>query len=284
MISVGEKLRTERVRQGMNLSTLAANLRISEKYLQAIESDTPQNLPGGFFYRSFVRQVAIALKMNATELESDLDNVRQAEQPILSAALQATQFPLKTPDPIVMATNERVASGRTWAYVLMLVGVLVGCSAFYAWWHRLESAPADVQARSVPFAAPDVRTPPPAIKTVAAAETPAPPEISAPAAALPVVELSTSPDDKVVLTFSAKETTWVSVSADGKPIFMGTLAPSQTKVLGSKARAYIRVGNAGGVEITWNGKPIGPIGPHGQVRNAVFTQDKYQVIPVGGSL
>ena len=31
------------------------------------------------------------------------------------------------------------------------------------------------------------------------------------------------------------------------------------------------VGNAGGVEISLNGKPIGPIGPRGQVRVVEFT-------------
>ena len=278
MISVGEKLRKERIRQGMSLPELAAELRINQKYLEAIESDSPENLPGGFFYRSFVRQIATALDMDETELENDLDSARHGEQPVLSAALQSTQFPLKPLDPIVTATNRPIASGRTWAYVLLLAGVLGGCSLFYGWWHRLDAP--HVEAKSVPFAAPEIRAPAVRAKIESAQAALS----TQPATTAPVVEVTTSPGDKIVLTFSAKESTWVSVSADGKPIFMGTLEASQTKVLGSKTRAYIRVGNAGGLEITWNGKSIGPIGPRGQVRTVLFTPDEYKVNPVGGSL
>ena len=40
------------------------------------------------------------------------------------------------------------------------------------------------------------------------------------------------------------------------------------------------VGNAGGIEVRLNGKPIGPIGKSGQVRTVVFTPDNFEVLPV----
>ena len=37
--------------------------------------------------------------------------------------------------------------------------------------------------------------------------------------------------------------------------------------------------NAGGLEIQWNGKTIGPVGPRGQVRVVVFTPENFQILP-----
>jgi len=71
-------------------------------------------------------------------------------------------------------------------------------------------------------------------------------------------------DDKVVVSVSAKEPAWVALSSDGKTVYSGTLDAAQSKTVGGKEQARMRVGNAGGVDVTFNGKPVGPIGPRGQ--------------------
>jgi cytoskeleton protein RodZ len=280
MTSVGEQLRAERLRQGLSLTRLASDTRINIKYLEAIETDTPQNLPGGFFYRSFVRQYALALGLDSAELESELDRIRESETPRLEAALAQSAFPIKQPDPIVAESNRRyLGTGRMWASVLTLVAVLVGCSTFYGWWHRIETRlrPAALQGMGQEAVSP-AQTP---------AGEPAPPRTTSAASAQPVMASDSSAPDAqvelptnahVIINISATEKTWVAMSSDGKPIFSGTLQPSETKTLGGKERFWIRVGNAGGLEITWNGKPIGPIGPKGQVRTIVFTPDNYEIL------
>jgi hypothetical protein len=97
-------------------------------------------------------------------------------------------------------------------------------------------------------------------------------------------DLTIPVDAKVVLSFSATEETWVSIYSDGKRIFSGVLQPSQIKTLGGKDQFRIRVGNAGGLEITWNGKQIPPVGEKGQVKDLLFTQDRYQIMSPNGSL
>jgi cytoskeleton protein RodZ len=81
----------------------------------------------------------------------------------------------------------------------------------------------------------------------------------------------------LVLNLSATEETWLSITSDGKQIFSGVLQPSQTKTLTTPEVAKMRVGNAGGLEVRWNGKSIGPIGPRGQVRVIVFTPENFQI-------
>jgi hypothetical protein len=40
----------------------------------------------------------------------------------------------------------------------------------------------------------------------------------------------------------------------------------------------LRLGNAGAVTISLNGKPIGPAGPKGQVRTIQFTSGGFQIV------
>ena len=56
--SIGEKLRLEREAQGIALREISEQTRISMRYLEAIEADDYQRLPGGIFNRSFIRAYA----------------------------------------------------------------------------------------------------------------------------------------------------------------------------------------------------------------------------------
>jgi cytoskeleton protein RodZ len=83
---------------------------------------------------------------------------------------------------------------------------------------------------------------------------------------------------RVELALTATEDTWLSVSSDGTPVFSGLLEANQTKTIEGKESARLRVGNAAGLEVRWNGKPLGPLGAHGQVRDLAFTSDKFQFV------
>ncbi len=42
--------------------------------------------------------------------------------------------------------------------------------------------------------------------------------------------------------------------------------------------ATMRIGNAGGITVSLNGTPLGPIGPRGQVREVVFKNGSYKIV------
>ena len=96
-----------------------------------------------------------------------------------------------------------------------------------------------------------------------------------------VAETQTTVDgiNHVVLNLSATEKTWLSISSEATRLFSGILEPCQTKTLTGLDAARMTVGNAGGIEVRLNGKPIGPIGKSGQVRTVVFTPDNFEVLP-----
>ena len=70
----------------------------------------------------------------------------------------------------------------------------------------------------------------------------------------------------------------------GREIFEGVLWPRQSKTLTGLDMAWVKVGNAGGLDISWKGKSIGPIGEAGEVRVVVFSADDVEVLPPGRSL
>ncbi len=295
MIGVGEKLRRERERQGLDLGAIEKTTRIRSRYLAAIEQNRIDEIPGRFFYKSFVRQYAAALGVNPAEYESELERIETPDT-VAGFAPKHHEFPLKPLDPIVEDSNRRyVGSGRIWVSVALFAAVVVACSGVYGWWrHREAAALARVQSR--PAAAVEqqppaqLRAPAPPHPAAEQAQPRAVPEVSrapepvpAESASPPAAERGPAPD-RIVLNMSAKDEVWLSVSSEGKRIFSGLLEPSESKVIGGKDPFRVRVGDAGAIEITWNGKFIGPIGERGQVRDVLFTPETYQILIPGGPL
>lgn len=285
MTSVGEILRSAREQQGRAMSEIAEELCITQRYLRAIEHDDLKSLPGIFFYKSFAKQYAAIIGVPEKQIQAGIDQLTsQEEEPHLPGeVLRVPEFaepsarwkklltgskgrigppPVREPDAIVQTGNRDYFTDRSMGAPLAgLALVVLGCSGFYAWWVR----------------APQVH------KTAAAPEAPvsavALPVVSQPHPTIEVTAQSSEDDpSEVVLNLSATERTWLSITSDGKEIFSGILQPSQTKTLTGKDVAKMKVGNAGGIEIKWNGKEIGPIGERGQVKTILFTKDNFQII------
>ena len=66
---------------------------------------------------------------------------------------------------------------------------------------------------------------------------------------------------------------WVQVWADGKSVLAQTLASETTRTFNADQSVRMRVGNAGGVDITVNGVHQGRLGSIGQVLDASWGRD-----------
>ena len=65
MSSFGDKLKRERELRGISLREIADGTKISVRFLQALEEDRIEALPGGLFPRAFVKQYALFLGLDA---------------------------------------------------------------------------------------------------------------------------------------------------------------------------------------------------------------------------
>ena len=279
MNSVGRILRSARERQSRAVAEIADELCLTQQYLRAIEEDDVKSLPGVFFYKNFVKQYAAIVGVKDSEIRAGIEALAAAaEEPVLPGT--PVQHPLRPMDPIVADSNRRYfANAKLGLSVAGLVGVLIACSAFYAWWIRPKEVVA-ANLRPVPGVIQTVSQNPPAAQPVleVAAASQTQPETQTQVA--DTVDPAADGINHVVLNVEATEKTWLSITSEGKRVFSGFLEPSQTKTLTGLDAARMTVGNAGGIAVRLNGKPIGPIGKSGQVRVVLFTPGNCEVLPL----
>ena len=88
----------------------------------------------------------------------------------------------------------------------------------------------------------------------------------------------------VRVDLTAEESVWILVRSDGKYMFSGTLSPNQSRTVEAASSVFLQVGNAGGVSIALNGKPIGSVGSRGEVRNLQLTSGGFQIVAARSSV
>jgi hypothetical protein len=91
---------------------------------------------------------------------------------------------------------------------------------------------------------------------------------------------ASNPNAAVRVELTADEPVWVLVRTDGKYLFSGTLGAKESRTFDAANTVLLRLGNAGGVTIALNGKPVGSVGPKGQVRTVQFTSGGFEIVPV----
>lgn len=99
-----------------------------------------------------------------------------------------------------------------------------------------------------------------------------PPAVVTPSAPAPAKPAAMRVDLK------ATEPTWIAFAdVDGNKLLVGLLTPGQPRTFDLKKTATLRTGNAGGLTVSLNGQPLGPLGPRGNVREIEFKNGTYKV-------
>jgi cytoskeleton protein RodZ len=82
------------------------------------------------------------------------------------------------------------------------------------------------------------------------------------------------------IELEASEPSWVTLGdADGNKLFTGLLKQGETRTIEVERPATLRTGNAGGLQVRLDGKPIGPLGPRGQIRQIEFRDGVFRMVP-----
>lgn len=311
MTAIGDTLRRERLRRNLDLESVSRELKISPKMLSAIEEEKFDRLPGGVFAKAFVRQYAHLLGLDEEEMAGEVQRMLQPspEPPPFGGGNRSLAAPIQVPRVEAWKT---VGDGRVrWKSPLtslaLVVVVMMGCAGVYSWWQRARAhrPVQQVQVRPAPSAATTPRqaaaqpaSPAPAPAAAAPAASPSTPAESAnakpeapsgeakPPASTPAessaaadrAAVPSNPNAAVRVELKAEEPVWVSVRSDGKYVFSDTLQANQTRTVDANEKVVLRVGNAGGIEITLNGKPIGTLGPKGQIRTVQLTSGGFEIV------
>ncbi len=302
MPTLGQRLREEREKRGLSIAQLAAQTRISAQYFEAIERDDTSSLPGGFFYRSFVRQYAKLMDLPESAYRAEIEE--NLEMEAQTAATQPSALPPRRIDLPPMPTGRSDPKLETQRWLMRLgalVLVILLTSGVYALWQKWKQQHAEAVAQLAQQqpvqnsaalkkeAQPEKKdelagqpasaeTKPPETEPVGQAKASSPEPAAPPSQPSPAAAPPASPTGSVRVIVRASELTWVGVWQGQKQLFGDALQPGETRGFGADDRLRLRIGNAGGVEIEWNGRTIPSTGPRGQVRTVDFWADGYTVV------
>jgi len=267
MASLGSYLRELRQGRGLSLEELSRATRVGSRYLEALEGDDLGALPGHVFARGFLRAYCQALQTPPDE----------------AIALYHRQT--GTPLPSPATAGRRVESGaRSRGTVLVSFVLLVVFGlALFAVANVLQSARERASARGGVSADSEPGSAPPPTDTAASVTTPAPSEVRpvAPEPQRPNTASAPRPGGppkpgETAATFGAvstpyrlvarvSEPTWVRVRMEDGRSTEETIPAGEVREWISNTPFVLTVGNAGGIALELNGRPLPPLGARGAV-------------------
>lgn len=281
MGAFGDRLRREREMRGITLDEITESTKISRRHLEALEGEHFDQLPGGVFNKGFVRAYARFLGIDEDRAVADYSTASN-EQPE-----PENKFPLEVHEQPKRDLNPRRSNLPLIFAVAALVGVLVG----YGFWIKSKphnSAPVENLQQAAPAASePQANVPtgqpvtsasPAVHNDSAAAARQAPAQV---AAASRPGDLKSDPvpaesadapaaRNAFFVQIVAKEDSWVSIVADGKSVMERVLAADKHKKVKAGKSLILRTGNAGGIEVSFNGRPLGALGNENEPRTLTF--------------
>lgn len=255
MASLGQELKKAREERGVTLHDIAGSTHIGVRFLQAIENDNYDILPGGVFNRAFVRKFAKHVGMDEEQA------VRMYEDQSGDADEGSSRRSFTAPD----YSGASAGSGNGLLLSLVALVVLLAC-AYLA--YEYFKAPASEENPAASTGASTTVQP-----TPAPAQSPTPEPVSQ--AAEPAAS-----GLKLVLA-AVDSDCWVKVASDADRGREQTLKAGETGEFTANEKFVLNLGNLPGLRMTINGRTVNPArllpnqkGP--VARNVIITRDNYQ--------
>lgn len=250
----GEDLKREREMRGVSLEEICAATRISTRFLEALEKEEWDRLPGGVFNRGFVRAVARFLGLDEEGLVAEYALA-------LSESNGAASSPHPQPVPLP-------AARRPLWIALPLVIALVA-AGWFGWRSFAKHQAEQRAAATLPSLAPA----PDASPVSAAYSTPNRPSPADTLANTPAAtDSALSADGTLQLQIEAGKGTTLTILADGKLVFNGSIIAGQSRQFAAQDALTVSARDAGALLLELNGQTLAPIGPPGRPGKITLTR------------
>ena len=273
----GAALRAARTSRGLTLAEASARTRIRASYLAALEEEQLDALPPYPFVRGFLRTYAVELGLDPERLLQRLAVImpEPAPRPIEeSRRLESAIVPAR---PLTLAQQIGRSAG--------IVGLVAGIVLVLYFAKQLHEF-----SQPVPAATPQGVAPTPqagAVTPQPAAPTPQAPSRQSPAAPTPAVQVSPAPrpaaptdvttqitGNGITIDVEATGRSWILVVADDVVVYQEFVTAGEHRRWQANGSMTVRVGNAGAVILTVNGRSVGPLGGRGEVVSRTFRKDE----------
>ena len=280
METVGKYLKRERELRNISLKEISTATKIRENILKAIEEDRYDLLPTPVFVKGFlvayVKHVGLDPRDVVLRYESDLKELHGYEEKGPSA-------------------QRKKGWNRALLFGSIIVMVGLGIILFSPWRQtkvREEPGPATVEETPVvqeetlpsPVVPEKEETAPPVGGTISLQQAPVLEETivikEAPPDQTQLIEKISEPKEMdrgdLTLQIQAIEETWIAFQVDSHLPREITLRAGQPFSQRADDHIKLKIGNAGGVIVTFNGKDLGSLGDPGKIVRLSLTQKGYE--------
>ncbi len=270
----GDAWQKKREALGKSIDDMSTELRIAPKYLRAIEEGNWEGWPVRVFSAGFIRAYARKLSMDPEPVLSEYFRYVDGKAGTDSSPHVRPEWLEREKERGSRRTIYTIAAGA-----VLVVGIGLA-------WYSTRTIPKAPKAPQVPTAA----APVPAVENAVPAPAASPPNNAAgndrkagapqaagrdgkPAApAKPGAAAggagagATGGAGPYQLLLEAREMTWILYGRDNEAQVDATLQPGDRISIQAQKTIYLKLGNAGGVTATLNGKPLPPFGEAGRVK------------------
>jgi cytoskeletal protein RodZ len=244
----GERLKRERELREVSLSEITAGTRIGPRFLEALENEQWEKLPGGVFNRGFVRAIAHFLGLDEENLLAEYD-LAHGEQKIQAPAPYENRLPSR---PLWVSAVS----------ILVILALLSGL--FYAGrygWRLFHAYRARKYSSAVQSATVGATTPMliPAAQTPTRSDPPRPANSSSSASAL-------------TLTLSTSAATRVRILADNKVLLDAEIQAGENRRFLANDQFEVTAADSSAVLLDLNGRTMPPLGMPGASGTIVLSR------------
>jgi len=250
----GERLKRERELREVTLEEITQATRIGPRFLEALENEEWDKLPGGVFNRGFVRSIAhyLGLGEEAFLAEYDLAHGAHAEQ-------QAQKHAQKIED--------RIPPTPLWIPVAMVGGIVLLAAAvifggIYGWRKFVK--------RSAP-------------KPAASLAAPSTSSFMSASASPPRANPSGATEPPLDLSVAASKLTRVRVEADGSLLLYNAIRPGDNHHFPAKTEFVVSAADSSAVLLELNREAMLPVGAPGTFGTMILTRKNLRQAPVGNT-
>ena len=301
MGAFGEGLRREREMRDISLDEIAATTKIGTRLLRALEEEQFDLLPGGIFNKGYVR--AYAKYVGIDEEKAIAGYLQAAQEAAPGGHAAADQNPSSR---FERSSREEASAGRQSPLpVVPILIALVLVAGIAGGWRVYRERQLDRKQQAATTAPQDTAlrastpSPPPAsvstaekssspptgpdtsnhaVTDVTTSAKPAEARAGMPLPAMAPISLATGTHDvanpagatSFELTVRPKNRAWVSIKSDGKFVVRGIIQPPDVKTVRATDQVVFWTGNAGAVEVSFNGKNVPLTGGENEERVLVF--------------
>lgn len=291
-VTAGTLLRQAREAAGLHVATLAANLKVPVRKLEALEEDRYDLLPDAVFVRALASSVCRTLKMDPQPV---LERLPQTAQPRLVPDHEGLNEPFRAPsDGPGPGLLDQVSKPVVLTVVVLLLGALVlvflpmlqsgyqavadanrspdavmpppgaaptvpGTPVVVESVPSVPSVPSQPAPGSAPVTGATAPAPVPAAPTTAAPVAPAAAPAATPAApvAAPALPAASGPiGARGIVVFRTRAQSWIQVTdATGTTVFRKLMEPGESAGASGALPLSVTIGSVEATEVQVRGKP-----------------------------